>query len=1077
MKRLFWILGLFLSVPAPAPPPPDAIYDFLLRSRPSATGAVELFSRLDSDPALREEWNARIAEDPNLTAVAQKGLAFRRQFQEYFNRTLPPDPALRRLALDPQGAPYHAFSNFMAAQREIRDKPIRPDVASQRARENTITFFDLPRTTTDNEILENPETADFYRREQHRREQDTERTIVSPDDLSPKKVIDWKASQVKRIDDIWLAAIKAGLRDEARERKGIFLYPRELELSLATFFSNDRLKFTAEDIEQAQFRLVRPNNSSRPATPDRARIFDPFFRSLAIGASFLPRLPNEIFRNEINPVTVSEAKDLSTDSNPQGFLEITWTPRTPTKGGKRSSFLIPLNEILQVLPGLTNEEKLRQNVDWVGRNPAFSFLRSLRDLHRDLEGFFQVLAAKDEESGKELQERLLDFAKQERSPGSKLLARASEGATLPSDLVAGLEFSGYALHPNHWGIRDDVAKTLQKPPFDFDHGVFQSKKTKKWDKRWDTLAKMDPYVRAATLWAAGTLAFSATTGALVGTLEIFKNRGEEARGVERVMGISEPPKAYNKPLEYGGSETKIYHLLPPETGILPSLPLFFDTIGRDTTGLRYGMSADLELTENPSESKFIVKSAVPHFKGELDEVLLPTVDHHQLSFLEVKDSRGKILERGKQYTVRQDALTRLFFIQLNPENGLWQADASFEFRLGYKEGPGMDNPLVEAFQAVDLARLEDLTYELHAAGFEDLAQILLQEIKNARKSRTSLSIGDIATFVAESGVYDSRPEGKPLDPETYVNAFSEFAHFLGKNGRMYAQCDGSNQFLALFLERLFENNPNISVVKQTCFMRHGEDAIVAGDGHLRTLVATRDGKHRWLLDGTSQKPKRRRNHSPQWRGPDPVEIYLYTEKRRSLRERMGLAESPDDKGGKKPEPPTDLQAERRKKFLSLRKEFIENEKLKGMAGFLRKERASPQKRAMQLGHALLAFGGNEISFDELTTKMRSLFASALEGVPIEGPSQLNDLLRRITSSQVARASRAAQSAARGKPSPYASLVSEAAIAPAWNLFQFYSETNWTPVESPRTDIPDPRPKELCQGVMAALDDKHGPPAP
>lgn len=1075
MRALF--LLLFIGASAFAEPTAQDFYDFLIRSEPSGALAPEFFQRMAEDPALRARVSATLREHPEFRRLAQEGLAFRTQYENYLNRSFNGDPGLRAWAESPNRALHRAWVTFLETQRESAEKNIPEPRANQLALQNTIRYFSLPLSTNESDLRRDSNHWDFFRRELNRRKSDTEIKSLPPTELDAQKVQLWKNNMLNRIRELRTLAVKEGLRELTKNGKALALYPSQFDSSVANLFTRGRVNLRGEELEGATLRILKksdvPNGVSRDEFAPPSTHLRDFGRLLTM----IPLAPNEILKNKIDPTRTREAAQLTYPpglGEPEDLIEISWTPKPPAKDLTPRKFLLPLGELFDQLslPETGAVEKMRGNTDWVGKNPAHAYLATLSARDGQLRQIEVFLRGGKGEKSPQLVNRLKQRPKDQQIFGV-LGPYLNPGAFAHDDLIAGLEWSGYAKHPEHWLMRDKAAP--QGVAFSPGLGLSHRQSGVAWKQRWDLLRRMNPYLRAATIWSAGIISVAGVAGAGYGAYLVAKNLpriydftmggggSESGTGLQ----IQDTPKAYNKPLDTWGSGTRLYHLAPGNPFERGSFPEFFDFIGKDTTGLRYGMSEDVKLEEGKMSS-FTIESLVPHYKGELNEVLLPTVDHHQLSSIELFDAHGNTLIRGNDFEIRQDAVTKLFFIQLTSD---WPKDSTFRFTLGYRPGPGMDNATTDAFQNLDKGRLASMVVELQTAGFRALAYNLDTLIKEARKNNAPVSLQTLAEIFSKSGVYDSTPEGKPLAPEKYLNDYSAFAHFLREDGRMHAQCDGGNQLLALFLERYFANNPDISVVSQSCFVRRSPEDITAGDGHLRTLVATRDGKHRWIIDGTPEEPKN--PDGPAFRKGEVIPIDLYSERRRTFRDLMGEKKEPGKKKKKpkggvpptEPGPEPDVHEIRRGKFLKLRENLLANALVKQLPAHIRAGAVdpSPTTRALQLGHALVAYGGGEIPFEGLKDTMRDTFPGALEGIKLDGPADLKAALWAIAHHQRERMARLAAKVESGEMKRYAALANADLLEPVWALHDLYGNTDWSPVP-PKKKPSSESPCRVVTGV-------------
>lgn len=202
---------------------------------------------------------------------------------------------------------------------------------------------------------------------------------------------------------------------------------------------------------------------------------------------------------------------------------------------------------------------------------------------------------------------------------------------------------------------------------------------------------------------------------------------------------------------------------------------------------------------------------------------------HDLQFLQVYSEDGTSLRSGRDYEVIEDQDRRALAIRV-----LKSGVKEVRYSAGFSAPESHKKPLPGL--RVEIARIANLRSALHEAGFDRLVTELDALIK--RNPRT-VKVHVLADIFRRSAVYATSfetqlgtlPEGRKPTPG---NPFIDFIRFLDPEGRLCAQCTGTNEFFAEFLRNALD--PKLGIRVETVSVDVRNDHVIPLLGHQITFV-------------------------------------------------------------------------------------------------------------------------------------------------------------------------------------------------------------------------------------------------
>jgi hypothetical protein len=231
------------------------------------------------------------------------------------------------------------------------------------------------------------------------------------------------------------------------------------------------------------------------------------------------------------------------------------------------------------------------------------------------------------------------------------------------------------------------------------------------------------------------------------------------------------------------------------------------------------------------------------------QLAIPTPPGQVLRQVKVRNEQGTELIEGKDFTLQTSRNDETYWIAPRGE----QARSRLVFEAQFAPAGNPAHPPRELTH-LDPTRLRALTAQLHEAGFESLAGALRVLIDEKVARAQGISTRDLETTFILTSLYSTSPERQPSAADRALeaksgNPFARFAKFLD-GGIFCAQCDGSNELFAQFLENYFADNPRVKVQRLSGFSVPPDGQVTAADRHASTGIRV-DGMQAETLDTTA----------------------------------------------------------------------------------------------------------------------------------------------------------------------------------------------------------------------------------
>lgn len=247
-------------------------------------------------------------------------------------------------------------------------------------------------------------------------------------------------------------------------------------------------------------------------------------------------------------------------------------------------------------------------------------------------------------------------------------------------------------------------------------------------------------------------------------------------------------------------------------------------------------------------NQFFLMRRRPHPIGadRIMPILKPT--GFELNDVEVFAKEGTKLEAGTDYELLYDAKRGHYF--LNVKN---KSIGTVRYIAGFREAPKahLDSmSLPQKLLELDENRLRAIAGELKTAGLTAIAETLEKTLDEARSHGQKLSVFSLATIFEEEALYSYYPANKK---HTFgPSRFGNYSKYVNSDGRLCAQCDGSNSLFRDFLRAYFADDPSLSAETQSYYVNAEKTLISLGMRH-RKAVLTKNGKPLVVLDVTPPK--------------------------------------------------------------------------------------------------------------------------------------------------------------------------------------------------------------------------------
>ncbi len=223
------------------------------------------------------------------------------------------------------------------------------------------------------------------------------------------------------------------------------------------------------------------------------------------------------------------------------------------------------------------------------------------------------------------------------------------------------------------------------------------------------------------------------------------------------------------------------------------------------------------LTRWRRPGQIVVRSRESYAGGSsATDALLPRPQDWDLAHLEVLDLQRNQLRPGLDYVVLRHGPSGDYAVRLTTK----RMDRIPQFHVNATYRPSLQSSIRETATSYEIERLNPIVERLRDAGFHLLAQNVSSALQaQLQKNQVSISGRELEAVVKNSALYSYRPENELPGPASVsqLNEFSPWARFLGEEGIMCAQCDGTNGLFTTLLQSYHGAEPTIRVQRRSEF--------------------------------------------------------------------------------------------------------------------------------------------------------------------------------------------------------------------------------------------------------------------
>lgn len=223
------------------------------------------------------------------------------------------------------------------------------------------------------------------------------------------------------------------------------------------------------------------------------------------------------------------------------------------------------------------------------------------------------------------------------------------------------------------------------------------------------------------------------------------------------------------------------------------------------------------LTRWRRPGQIVVRSRESYAGGSsATDALLPRPQDWDLTHLEVLDLQRNQLRPGLDYVVLRHGPSGDYAVRLTTK----RMDRIPQFHVNATYRPSLQSSIRETATSYEIERLNPIVERLRDAGFHLIAQNVSSALQaQLQKNQVSISGRELEAVVKNSALYSYRPENELPGPASVsqLNEFSPWARFLGEEGIMCAQCDGTNGLFTTLLQSYHGAEPTIRVQRRSEF--------------------------------------------------------------------------------------------------------------------------------------------------------------------------------------------------------------------------------------------------------------------
>lgn len=565
------------------------------------------------------------------------------------------------------------------------------------------------------------------------------------------------------------------------------------------------------------------------------------------------------------------------------------------------------------------------------------------------------------------------------------------------DPLTGLEWFGYAIHPDYWNQRD-LAGSRSHTGFPSSWvGDFWDK-SKNITRRTIVLGSL-----VSMIWGGVEIAERSGVGAprsspksvVIGT----SDEAHDSFGTDQdANGDGVPDTLFTVKAERINRKTLGPLYLPVE-----SVPRYFDHATAadardpakliDVTETIPHEIINLHAFDTISRQTLIVDTKV--LQVPVDSFLfLPLPEGYDLVFYDSYLEDSLRIYRNRQ--------TGMYLLKI-----LKSPADRFFFRAGYVK-TAMIEPepeLVLRLSDLDRNRITEMNGKINSAGLHGLSR----DLSKLLETPGPISARAIADLIKNGQRYSLKPGKGPKWIHRFsANPYSKFTRYLGENGLLHFKCDIANELLQTMLREILGDDSTLIIKPLHSFVyeknknpskREFESGFIGGIGHARTQIMIAGNQGKIVLDAT---PITQSDDSRSGTEPEPVQ--MQEEIRNS---------SPNESDTRKPQgilpdpvrPIRDLKSliARRRLILIHQERMAQLEELAeqllngpSFRSWIKKNPREylPPQRVYILARRVLEYGSGQVTLEELNHVLRdTLFIQAIESSP--DPEGLQTALRKI----------------------------------------------------------------------------------
>jgi|GEM_PF-3788704 len=1007
----------FLSLSAHANDPscktsliPDRTSDFdayatFLRYHPTQTQTVTLFEESRSNPSLRITLNDKITADAYLSEASTTGLQFHSWVSTYTRQELthvePPKEAL---------TPWQNLeSDYQVFLKNLKSKPDRPmsdSEAERKARSDTASRFGIAPEFSSAIFAQDPDIRFYFqRRKNYYLNQEVPTASLNPS-KQEERFRYWLSKKIDQLELERAENLKALMFETTHttHRRIFFDYGYQ-RIKNPLWTRTTTLGFLAN----AKPKIVHtaPESSALEVKPDHFGFRqDQTFFQKAIDSDLWYTPYSRAYALTPKENAPSDPSSLSFTLAPDGVHEIESSLRgIGVDPSSIQEIRVPISELVEFMqksatksdyPGaLVASTQIHARIEYEHQlREKIAELRSLGS-HTTMTQFGQWTTTRATAEREH-------FRNSTATPGILNRLQHLERPTL-HDPMTGLEWFGYAIHPNYWNQRDLAATTSHT-------GV---------PGRWisDLWDKSKKFTRQAAV--IGTLTSIAWGGIGIAEREGYRlprlhsksieigttDEAQDSFGLQNdADGDGVPDTLFTVRSERVNRRTWNPLYLPVE-----SVPRYFDhatiTDTRDTSEL-------IDVTDQ-----------IPH--EMINTNALDTISRQTIT---VSTKMYQIPMNGYLFLPLPEGYDLVYYDRLledslriyrNQQTGMYLLKVikspfdEFTFDAGYVKISPMETPprLRELLSNLDRSRIVAAQKKIEAAGLT----ILAQDLSHLLETPDPISAQAISDLIQQGQRYSLKPgKGPKWIYKFSENPYSRFSRYLREDGRLHFKCDIANDLLQTLLREIMGPGDSLIIRPLHSFVydknqnvrkRDFEMGHIGGIGHARTQIMIPGTPGKVVLDAT---PFQLSDESVAGTEPelDPDPDFLQ--------------ESSSDENDKKspsgtlPEPVrprTDLKSEiERRKLALLHQERIEQledlaEMLLNGSSFQSWVKKNPREylppqRVYILARRVLDYAKERTSLEELNRALKELLLFRESDLPTD-PSMLQASLRKFADDELA----------------------------------------------------------------------------